>query len=170
MGPLVRSDMHRLWLRPFRTSATYANLKRLGSGVFHVTDDVEVIAHAAVGPLSESPRWDLELTAAGPVLADACRWYAFRVESLDDSEERTSIVAEVTERGVVRECYGFNRAKHAVLEAAILATRLHILEASSVGAEMERLQIIVNKTGAAAERRAFAFLRHYVQNHGKGAS
>jgi hypothetical protein len=170
MGPLVRSDMRRLWLRPFRTSSTYANLKRRGGGVFHVTDNVELIARAAVGLLTEPPQWNNDLSTAGPVVADACRWYAFRVESLDDSEDRTSIVAEVIGHGTLRDCSGFNRAKHAVIEAAILATRLHILEALAVGAEMTRLEIIVNKTGAAAERRAFAFLRDYVQNYGKGAS
>jgi hypothetical protein len=170
MGPLVRGDMKRLWLRPFRTSTTYANLKRTGGGVFHVTDDVELIAQAAVGSITKPPRWNTELSSTGPVLADACRWCAFRVESLDDAEERTSIVAEVIDQGVLRECCGFNRAKHAVIEVAILATRLHVLESSTVAAEMTRLEIIVNKTGAAAEHRAIAFLLDYVRNHGKGAS
>jgi uncharacterized protein len=63
---------------------------------------------------------------------------------------------------------GFNRAKHAVIEAAILATRLHILEPSLVDADMKRLAISVGKTGAAAERRAFDFLLDYVgQNHAR---
>jgi hypothetical protein len=170
MGPLVRSDMRRLWLRPFRTSTTYDNLTRQGAGVFHVTDNVELIARTAVGSLTEPPRWNVELSATGPVLADACRWYSFRVESLEDAAERTSIVAEVVNRGTVRECSGFNRAKHAVIEAAILATRLHILEASTIAAEMTRLELIVSKTGAAAEHRAFTFLLDHVRNHGKGAS
>jgi hypothetical protein len=163
MGPLVRSDMKRLWIRPFRTSTTYANLKRRGAGVFHVTDDLELIARAAVGSLADPPRWNLELAAAGPVLADACHWYAFRVESLDDSAERTSIVAEIIDHGRVREFCGFNRAKHAVIEAAILATRVHLLDAAYLAAEVERLDVIVNKTGAAAERRAFKFLADYVR-------
>jgi hypothetical protein len=163
MGPLVRNDMKRLWLRPFRTSTTYANLKRRGAGVFHVTDDVELIARAAVGSLSDPPRWNLERAAVGPVLADACRWYVFRVESLDDDDERTSIVAEIIDQGRVREFCGFNRAKHAVIEAAILATRVHLLDAAHLAAEVERLDVIVNKTGAAAERRAFKFLADYVR-------
>jgi uncharacterized protein len=170
MGPLVRGDMRRLWLRPFRTSTTYANLKRTGAGVFHLTDDVELIAHAAVGQIASLPSLDLMLTDCGPVIAEACRWYAFRVESLDDADERTSIVASVVDHGVLREFSGFNRAKHAVIEAAILATRLHILEPSLVDAEVRRLEIIVNKTGAAAERRAFTFLLDHVRRDGKDAS
>jgi hypothetical protein len=168
MGPLVRGDMRRLWLRPFRTSTTYANLKRTGAGVFHLTDDVELIAHAAVGQVASLPSLDLTLTDCGPVLAEACRWYAFRVESLDDADERTSIVASVVDHGVLREFSGFNRAKHAVIEAAILATRLHLIPPAAMAEDFARLQVIVGKTGALAERRAFDFLLNYVRQDDVG--
>ena len=55
MGPLVDEDMTRLVLRPYQTSRTYQNLKRTGQGVFHVTDDVELLAHAAVNRLEPLP-------------------------------------------------------------------------------------------------------------------
>jgi hypothetical protein len=162
MGPTVDDALARLWLRPFNTSTTYRNLKRTGRGVFHVTDDVELLAQAAVGQPSQLPR--LIATPGGDelIIADACRWYAFEIESLDDTTERTSIVAHVTDRGTLREFLGFNRAKHAVLEAAILATRLHLLGVQEVLAEFDRLQVAVDKTGAATEQRAMAFLRDHV--------
>ncbi len=56
MGPIVDERFTRLLLRPFRTSVTYQNLKRTGQGVLHVTDDVELIARAAVGRLEVLPR------------------------------------------------------------------------------------------------------------------
>jgi hypothetical protein len=55
MGPRVDRQLTRLTLRPFQTSQTYQNLKRHGEGVFHVTDDVELIARAAVGKLAAPP-------------------------------------------------------------------------------------------------------------------
>ena len=162
MGPIVDATLDRLWLRPFRTSTTYRNLKRTGRGVFHVTDDVELLAQAAVGQPTPLPR--LATTPAGDelILADACRWYAFEVESLDDSAERTNIVTRVTDRGVMREFLGFNRAKHAVLEAAILTTRIHLLSATAILGEFARLQVAIDKTGAAPEQRAMALLRAHV--------
>ncbi len=162
MGPIVDDALDRLWLRPFQTSMTYRNLMRTGRGVFHVTDDVELLAQTAVGQPSPLPR--LIATPGGDelIIADACRWYAFEIESLDDSTERTNIVARVTDRGALREFLGFNRAKHAVLEAAILATRVHLLGVQEVLAEFDRLQVAVDKTGAAAEQRAMAFLRERV--------
>jgi hypothetical protein len=162
MGPIVDSRLDRLWLRPFRTSTTYLNLKRTGQGVFHVTDDVLLLAHAAVGQPEPPPRVMRAEKVEGVILADACRWYAFEVEWLDDKDDRTSILARVVDRGVQREFFGFNRAKHAVVEAAILATRVHILDPQEITSEFDRLAPLVAKTGAAPERQAFEFLRHYV--------
>ena len=66
------------------------------------------------------------------------------------------------ERGVVREFFGFNRGKHAVVEAAILATRVDLLESEFLAAEFQRLRVLVEKTGGDAERRAFEFLQAYL--------
>lgn len=162
MGPIVDDALDRLWLRPFQTSTTYRNLKRTGRGVFHVTDDVELLAQAAVGQPNPLPRFTQSPAGDALILADACRWYAFEIESLDDQAERTNIVARVTDRGTLREFLGFNRAKHAVLEAAILATRLHLLGVQEVLAEFDRLQVALDKTGGAAEQRAMSFLREHV--------
>jgi hypothetical protein len=163
MGPRVDREVSRLTLRPFRTSQTYANLQRLGAGVFHVTDDVELIARAAVGMLLPAP--ELVPVSTGQRLADCCRWFSFRVTSVDHREERTSIECTVIEQGAVRPFFGFNRAKHAVLEAAILATRIGILPAEEIRREMERLAIPIQKTAGHQERRAFAFLQQHIHNH-----
>lgn len=162
MGPIVDERLDRLWLRPFQSSTTFANLRREGAGVFHITDDVELIARAAVGQPDPPPRFVPGGLPSMPVLADACRWYAFQVESIDESAERAVIAAQVVERGVNREFLGFNRAKHAVLEAAILATRIHLIPAEHLQSELSRLRVIVEKTGAAAEHRAFDFLTDFI--------
>ena len=165
MGPRVDRDITRLVLRPYCTSETYQNLKRHGEGVFHVTDDVELIAHAAVGQLADLPPLEPAKAIAGFILSNACRWFAFRVQQLDDSAERSTITCAVIDRGTIRDFLGFNRAKHAVIEAAILATRVGILPAEQIRAEMERLAIPVEKTAGDQERRAFEFLQRYIENN-----
>ena len=163
MGPRVDAAMTTLVLRPYQTSTTYKNLKRTGEGVFHVTDNVEMLAHAAIGKLEPLPElWPAE-GVEGYIVADACRWYAVRVKSLDDRQERTEIVCEVVDQGRQRDFFGFNRAKHAVVEAAILATRTKLLPAPQITAEMQRLAVIVEKTAGDAERRAFAFLDEHIR-------
>ncbi len=162
MGPEVDAPLTQLVLKPYRTSTTYQNLKRTGQGVFHVTDDVELLARAAVGTPDPLPPMTRAAAVDGRILSGACRWYAFRVRSLDDAAERTRIVCEVVDRGTLREFFGFNRGKHAVLEAAILATRTEFLPAGEILSQFEKLKVLVEKTGGPAERRAFEFLEAYV--------
>ncbi len=163
MGPIVDPQLKMLVLRPFRTSKTYQNLKRTGQGVFHVTDNVKLIAQAAVGTPDPLPRLAPTQKVDGMALVDACRWVEFTVESLDDRDERTWIVARTVAQQHNREFFGFNRAKHAVLEAAILATRVSLLPVEEILAELQRLQSPVKKTAGAAEQEAFDFLREYIE-------
>jgi len=161
MGSVVDAGMERLVLRPYPTSSTYENLKRSGAGVFHVTDDVLLMARAAVGraaaAVERAERVD------GYVLADCCRFYEFEVRELDETGERMRIEAHVVRSGRKRDFLGFNRAKFAVVEAAILATRTEFLAAEMIFEEFERLAVLVSKTGGAPEREAFAFLERYVR-------
>ena len=161
MGPRVDRSITRLVLRPFQTAQTYRNLKATGCGVFHITDDIELLSRAAVGQLDAPPLMPIEQFSC-PRLIDTCRWLAFRVQSLDDSTDRTTIECVVVASGEVRPFFGFNRAKHAVLEAAILATRIGILPADEIRREFERLAVPVQKTAGNQERRAFEFLCRYV--------
>jgi hypothetical protein len=98
------------------------------------------------------------------VLGGACRWYAFRVARIDDSHERTDIDAEILAAGRLRDFLGFNRAKHAVVEAAILATRTGFLPADEILLSLGRLKPLVEKTGGPAEHRAFEFLSQFIEN------
>jgi hypothetical protein len=163
MGPRVDPSMDRLVLRPYQTSTTYQNLKRTGVGVLHVTDDVLLLAQAAVGQPDPAPAMFDAATIDGAILADACRWYAFRVENLDDRQERTEIVARVVDRGTIREFFGFNRAKHAVVEAAILATRTAFLPPDEIRRDFERLAVLVDKTGGPREHEGFEFLKQFIE-------
>src|SRR5262249_33995741 len=99
----------------------------------------------------------------GHILPSACRFYEFRVNHLDDSQDRTEIWGTVVASGRQRDFFGFNRGKHAVVEAAILATRLHILPPAEILAEYQKLAVLVEKTGGKQEHKAFELLRDHVQ-------
>jgi uncharacterized protein len=166
MGPWIDPDlsMARFVLRPFHTSTTYQNLKARGEGVFHVTDDVLLLAQTAIGSFpTPAPATRAADLIAGQVLSDACRYYEFRVVELDDREERTAIVVETVAQGRLREFFGFNRAKHAVVEAAILATRADWLPMDEILADFGKLAVLVDKTGGPRERAAFTLLHRHVR-------
>lgn len=164
MGPEVDVPLTRFVLKPYKTSRTYQNLKRVGEGVLHVTDDVELIARAAINQFDDPPTTFPAKAVRGVVLADACRWYAFRVADLDDREDRTRIECNVVDEGRIRDFFGFNRAKHAVLEAAILATRTNFLPQSEVSEALARLRVAVDKTAGEVERQAFELLVRHIDS------
>ncbi len=168
MGPRVDTGMKRFLLRPYRSAQTYRNLKAHGEGVFHVTDDVLLLARAAVGSVEPAPAFVLASHVRGFIIQDACRYYEFKVAALDDREERIRIEIEVLHSGRLRDFFGFNRAKHAVVEAAILATRTDFLPLDEIESEFRKLAIIVDKTGGDPEKMAFAFLQEYVSRIGQG--
>src|SRR5207244_7173627 len=159
MGPIVDREMRRLGIRPFRTAQTYRNLKVHPEGVFHITDDVLLLARAALGPVEPVPPIQPASAVRGFILSDACRYYEFRVSSIDDREERIRMDAEVLYSGRLRDFLGFNRAKHAVLEAAILATRTDFFPHEGIDSEFRKLSVIVQKTAGEQEKAAFAFLQ-----------
>jgi uncharacterized protein len=167
MGPRVSltpsGDLERFVLRPFRTAQTYANLKAHGEGVLHVTDDVLLLARAALGPPDPLPPMRPAARVRGWVLTGACRYYEFRVTACDDQAERAEFDAEVVHAGRLRDFFGLNRAKHAVVEAAILATRIGILPLHDIESEYRKLAVLVEKTGGPQEHEAFALLRQHVQ-------
>lgn len=162
MGPRVEPGFACLLLRPFPTSQTYQNLLAHPEGVLHVTDDALLIAKAALG-VAELPAVRPAERVNGFVLADCCRHYEFVVRTIDASGERVHIDAEVVHPGHHRDFFGFNRAKHAVVEAAILATRLHLLPHAEVAAEFMKFRVIVDKTGGPAEFEAMAFLEAHLR-------
>jgi hypothetical protein len=161
MGPRVEPGMRRFVLRPYRTSTTYRNLKATGAGVLHVTDDVLMLARTAIGLPADVATRAAEVVA-GRVILDACRFYEFRVTDLDDRDDRTTIAAETVAEGRLRDFFGLNRAKHAVVEAAILATRTDFIPLVEIEAEYRKLAVLVEKTGGPAERAAFALLADHV--------
>ncbi|MBX9681741.1 MAG: DUF447 family protein [Gemmataceae bacterium] len=162
MGPIVDADMRRLILRPFKSAQTYRNLKEHGEGVFHVTDNVLLLAQAAVGEVNPVPEVERATYILGYILSECARFHEFRTTKIDDAQDRTTIEAEVVHSGSRGDLLGFNRAKHAVLEAAILATRTMLIPREEIDAEFRKLKVIVEKTGGPQEHAAFRHLEDYV--------
>jgi len=151
-----------LVVKPFLETTTFRNLRDTRVAVVNITDDVLLFARAvtsgATAPVHPAAHVE------GVVLDAACSWREVEVVHIDDTPPRSRIEVRVVHRGVRREFIGFNRARFAVLEAAILATRTHLLPAPEIRDQYERLQIIVDKTAGPREREAMALLTAFVRD------
>ena len=149
-------------LKPFLETATFRNVSAVGTAVVNLVDDVRVFARAAIS----NPEYPTTPATAvrGVRLADCCSWRELRVRRVDSTPPRSRIETEIVHRGVQREFIGFNRACHAVLEATIYATRLHLLARDFIEQELARLQVIVDKTAGPAEHEAMTLVADYIRN------
>jgi hypothetical protein len=149
-------------LKPFLETATYRNVLATRAAVVNLVDDVRVFAKAAISnPAYETVPAE---TVRGVVLAGACSWRELEVTSIDSTPPRSRIETRTVHQGVRREFIGFNRARHAVLEAAIYATRVHMLSRDFLLAEVDRLQVIVDKTAGPREFEAMDLLAQYIRS------
>jgi hypothetical protein len=147
-------------IKPYRSTRTLRNLRASGAAVVNLTDDILLFTQAALGD-PQPPVRPAE-AVDGAVLAEACSWREVRVEEIDDSGQRAWVRTRVVGQGIGREYLGFNRACGAVLEASILASRVRRLGAEAVAAELDRLQLAVEKTAGPREREAMALVRRHV--------
>lgn len=148
-------------LKPFLETATYPNVTETGTAVVNLTDDIRIFARSAIG----NPEFRIGPAerVRGVVLEDCCSWREVEVRSIDPTPPRSRIETRVVYRGFRREFIGFNRAAHAVLEATIHATRLHILPRDFVEREMDRLRVIVDKTAGPRELEAMEVIADFVR-------
>lgn len=148
-------------VRPFRDTQTYRNLLATGVGVVNITDDVLAFVHSAL--------YDAVLThfkaqvIPGVVFQEACAWREVEVMAESGSPDRAEIRCREVFRGWQRDFIGFCRARNAVIEATILATRIHLSARQAVFDDLERYDQIVQKTGDERERMAFEQVRNYVR-------
>ena len=168
MGPEVNLEEDRWWLKPFQTSTTFANLRRTQRCVVHVTDDSLLLVKAVLGRANQEPATFVD--NLGYRLEACCRWFALEVVAWDLQEARALAECRVVESGEVRPFFGWNRAKHAIVELAVLASRVSLLAPSLLHAEWERLAVLVEKTGGPAEHQALELLRVFMGIEGAGAA
>lgn len=148
-------------LKPFRDTTTFRNLLETGDAVLNLVDQVSYFVQGAL--TSPSFASHAASVVTGAVMDAACSWRELRVQQAETTEARARFRCAVVHSGFQREFIGYNRARAAVIEATILATRTRILPLDDILAEYRRLQVIVDKTAGPAEREAMETLTQFVQ-------
>lgn len=159
----VRYQGGSVVLMPFKPSKTLDNIEATGHAVLNTVTDTRVFAGCVTGrktwPVLPAER------IAGVRLAVALNHVELRLTDHSDDAQRPVLrlarVFEATHAPFI----GFNRAQTAVLEGAILVSRLHLLPAAKVQTELTYLQIAIDKTAGPNEREAWGWLLEAVARH-----
>lgn len=147
---------------PFRPSTTFDNLLENPVAVLNYCDDVRVFA----GCLTGRRDWALQAATqvAAPVLACALAHTELQVVQIEDDATRPKLICKAIHTANHAPFTGFNRAQFAVLEAAILVSRLHMLPMAKIDAELAYLRIGFDKTAGDREREAWDWLMLAIAN------
>jgi hypothetical protein len=165
MGPVLDLPRQTIEFRPFVGSRTLANLLARPMGVFHLTDDALLIAQAVTKRWVEPPHLKQATQILGWVIPAACSWHEFKCGFVDQSSNRATVKANIVASGRGPEFGGFNRAKHAILEAAVMVSRLDFLPLPEIELALQTAERLCDKTGSPRERLALEVLQTFVNAH-----
>ena len=152
-------------IAPFKPSTTLDNLRVTPFAVANFTDDVLVFA----GCLTDNKDWPTRASThvPGAVLEGALAHAELAVDHVEEDEQRPRYHCRVAHEATHASFKGFNRAQAAVIEAAILASRLHMLPREKIERELAYLQIAVEKTAGPREHEAWRILVEKIEDHYK---
>lgn len=158
LGLIVEGE--HLVIAPFRPSQTLENLRALPFAVANYSDDVLVFAGCLTGRRDWPTRPAEQVR--GAVLEGALAHAELEVVAVAEDAQRPRFRCAVRHEAMHRPFRGFNRAQAAVVEAAILVSRLHLLPFDKIEREIAYLGIAVEKTAGPRERQAWAWLMERV--------
>lgn len=143
-------------LAPFRPSRTLDNLRDVPFAVASHTDDVRVFAGSLTGRKDWATRPAEKVD--GAVLENAVSHWELAVDRVTEDDLRPRFSCRLVHAASHRPWGGFNRAQAAVLECAVLVSRLKMLPVDKIEAELKYLEIAVSKTAGEREQEAWGWL------------
>lgn len=164
----VREEAGGVLLQPFRPSTTLQNVLATGSAVVNYSDDVRVFAGCLTGR-RDWPTVSAD-AVAGCRLKAALAHRELALERMEDDAVRPKLWCRSVAFRSHAPFRGFNRAQAAVLEAAILVSRLDLLPRDKVDAEVRYLGAAISKTAGTAELEAWAWLMERIAVHRGGTA
>lgn len=170
VAPMGATPIEGGWLlQPFRPSTTLENFLATGCGAVNFTDDARIFAGCVT---KRAPHWATAPTerVTSMRLAAALAHHEVEVERVDDDGQRPKLHCRIVLERNHRPFPGLNRAVAAVLEGAVLVSRLKMLPAEKIDQEFGYLQIAVDKTAGPDEREAWGWILDMVRDHRAGAA
>jgi hypothetical protein len=150
-------------IAPFRPSRTLSNILSSECAVINYCDDVRIFAGCLTGrydwPLIDAKR------VVAPRLVDVLAHTEVQLDRVEDDPVRPRLVCRPVYEADHRPFRGFNRAQAAVLELAILVSRLDRLPAEKIAREIDYLTIALEKTAGQREHEAWNWLMERVDAH-----
>ena len=158
----VRHENDCIVISPYKPSKTLENILATKNAVMNLTDDVRVFA----GALTNRQAWQLTQSnkIKGFRLAGCLAHAELELLEVREDEMRPQLIMKKISEENHQPFLGFNRAQAAVIELAVLASRLRMLPREKIQTELEYLQIAIDKTAGERENQAWGWLIEKIDN------
>ena len=159
----IRRINNQVVISPFKPSTTLNNILATQCAVVNYSDDVRVFAAA----LTQRQAWQLTPARSinGFFLQGTLAHQELKLVQVHDDDLRPTLTFDVVHEVNHQPFQGYNRAQASVLELAVLVSRLNRLPMDKIQAEIQYLQIAIDKTAGERELEAWEWLiekvRHY---------
>jgi len=160
-------------ISPFKPSATLENILATGVAVMNLTDDVRMFASALTGRNASDTVLSNLVPAskvAGFRLSSTLSHQELKLVKVEDDAQRPKLYMQTLHQETHQAFAGFNRAQAAVIELAVLVSRLNRLPIEKITQEMAYLQIAIDKTAGPRELEAWDWLVEAVENYRAASS
>ena len=152
-----------LIILPFKPSATLDNIERDGTATLNYTDDMRIYAGCLTGR-EDWPTCPTDIIK-GARLEQSLAHTELEVISKVEDDIRPQFICKIVHETTHQAFHGYNRAQSAVIELAILTSRLHMLPPEKIQQEIEYLSIAYEKTSGPREQEAWEWLMEKIQAH-----
>ena len=154
MGIILKEK--KIIISPFIPSKTYSNLKEYPYAVINFTDDVKIFSDCVLGKKRFKVKPTKKIKSF--YLQETLSYIEVKVSKYYQNKIRPRFDCKILNETMIKSFKGFNRAQAAVIEGAILISRLEILPLKKIKKEMQYLQIAVDKTAGSNEKIAWTKL------------
>ena len=158
----VHENNEQLIIMPYKPSSTLENIKRNGTAVLSYTDDVRIYAGYFVGR-NDWPTCPTDVIK-GVRLQNCLSPSELEVINKKEDKIRPKYFCRIIHEATHAPFHGYNRAQIAVIELAILVSRLHMLPPEKIRGEIEYLSVGFKKTSGSREQEAWGWLMTKIED------
>lgn len=165
IAPMGATPIDGGWLlQPFRPSTTLENFLSTRCGCVNFTDDARIFAGCVTKRKTDWLTVKTDIVDSVRLQA-ALAVHEVRVERVEEDDTRPKLHCRTVHKANLKPFPGLNRAVAAVLEGAVLVSRLSMLPAEKIDQEWAYLQIAIDKTAGPHELEAWDWLAGAVRAH-----
>jgi len=156
----IKKNKNKIYISPYIPSKTLLNLESTKCAVVNYTDNTSFFVDCIIGNKKFKKKKCKKFP--GFFLEDCFGYEQVKVKKIIKDKLRPTFVCEIDKSFQIKSYEGHNRAKASIIEACILASRVHLLDKKKILNELSYLSISVNKTAGSLEEKSWKKILKYI--------